>query len=310
MVRVPDAARSLHLNVGDRVPFGFYTNAQTVSPGYGTGQQRPVGADPDHSRGHRRLQLQRRPRRLRSTIDDDVVQPGAHATAPECCSNGVLSGVQLDHGARDDAAVEAEIKQSLAEIESAPDRRRRRRNGRTRHRAAVDCARSVRRNRGTRGPARRRASDRAGAPPRRRRSECVTSPRCRPGTTVLDALVGVIASIVVGAILAAVVAVLLSRWRHSGRYARCTRPGALRSIGLRLRSVSPARLGSRGAGDGHGVPPGTAPGRPAAPRSPDRTVPISRTSPPARAFRFPPSPASGSPSIPGATTGRSRCDRR
>jgi len=113
MVMSADAARLLHVDVGDRVPFGFYTNAQTVSPGYGTAQQRPVERILIKIVGIVAVNF--------SVVRDDfdrkltttLLSPALTRPLQQCCSNGVISGVQLDHGARDDAAVEAEIKESL-----------------------------------------------------------------------------------------------------------------------------------------------------------------------------------------------------
>jgi hypothetical protein len=42
MVMSADLASLLHLHLGSVVPFGFYTNAQTLEDGYGTGKQKPV----------------------------------------------------------------------------------------------------------------------------------------------------------------------------------------------------------------------------------------------------------------------------
>jgi hypothetical protein len=210
MVMSADAARSLHLNVGDRVPFGFYTNAQTVSPGYGTGQQRPVERILITVVGIVDFNF--------SVVRDDfdrqstmtLFSPALTRPLRQCCSNGVLSGVQLDHGARDDAAVEAEIKQSLPK-------------SRVLLITAVDAATAERAIEpqsialGVFGAIAALAAllvvaQAIGRELRRDADgrDVLRALGAGPGMTVLDALVGVVASIIVGAILAAVVAVLLS----------------------------------------------------------------------------------------------------
>jgi MacB-like periplasmic core domain/FtsX-like permease family len=114
MVMSADAARLLHLRVGDVVHFGFYTNAQTLEDGYGTGAQTPrlrVGVKlvgivkfsfeivrDDFDRGLRFV----------------LLTPALTRPLEQCCANGVQSGVQLVRGSRDDAAVEAAVKQKLA----------------------------------------------------------------------------------------------------------------------------------------------------------------------------------------------------
>src|SRR5207237_3001803 len=42
-----------------------------------------------------------------------LVGPALTRTLTECCANGTLSGLQLDHGSRDVAAVETEVEQAL-----------------------------------------------------------------------------------------------------------------------------------------------------------------------------------------------------
>ena len=107
------AAAVLHLHVGDVVPFDFYTNKQTTEPDYGTGKQKPVRAI--------RLKLVGIVAYSFEIVRDDadailqfvVFSPALTNPMAKCCLNGPLAGLQLQHGAADDAAVEAEIKQSL-----------------------------------------------------------------------------------------------------------------------------------------------------------------------------------------------------
>ncbi|MGO9875848.1 MAG: FtsX-like permease family protein [Acidimicrobiia bacterium] len=114
MVMSADAAGLLHLHVGDVVHFGFYTNAQTTENGYGTAAQRPrlrigvklVGI----VRFHFEIVRDDFDRTLRLVL----LTPALTRPLDQCCANGVQAGVQLDHGSRDDAAVEAEIKQKSA----------------------------------------------------------------------------------------------------------------------------------------------------------------------------------------------------
>ena len=114
MVMSADAAQLLHVHVGDVVPFGFYTNAQTLENGYGTAAQTPrlrigvklVGIVKFH------FEI------VRDDFDHGLrfvlLTPALTRPLDHCCANGVQSGVQLDRGARDVAAVEAEIKQKLS----------------------------------------------------------------------------------------------------------------------------------------------------------------------------------------------------
>ena len=99
---------------GVAVPVGVYTNAQVSDPGYGTPSLQP----------HRRLTL-----RLVGVVkfDDTVVQDDVDAnpfgralftpalTGPllGCCVTDTATYLQLDHGSRDVAAVEAEIERVL-----------------------------------------------------------------------------------------------------------------------------------------------------------------------------------------------------
>jgi len=114
MVMSADAAGLLHLHVGDVVHFGFYTNAQTLENGYGTAAQAPrlrigvklVGI----VRFHFEIVRDDFDRTLRLVL----LTPALTRPLDQCCANGVQAGVQLDHGSRDDGAVEAEVKQRLA----------------------------------------------------------------------------------------------------------------------------------------------------------------------------------------------------
>jgi MacB-like periplasmic core domain/FtsX-like permease family len=114
MVMSAGAARLLGLHLGDVARFGFYTNAQTTLPGYGTGTLAP----------RRRIGI-----RLvgivvlhNAVVQDDVdrssedltlLTPALTRPLARCCSNGVISGLQLVGGGRDVATVEAEIKRAL-----------------------------------------------------------------------------------------------------------------------------------------------------------------------------------------------------
>jgi hypothetical protein len=113
MVMSADAAKLLHLHVGDVLHFGFYTNAQTLENGYGTAAQTPrlrIGV--------KLVGIVRFPFEIiRDDFDSGLrfvlLTPALTRPLDECCANGVQSGVQLREGRRDDAAVEAEIKTKL-----------------------------------------------------------------------------------------------------------------------------------------------------------------------------------------------------
>ena len=113
MVMSADAAQVLHLHIGDVVPFGFYTNLQTTQDGYGTGRQKPVRRINIKLVGIVTLHFQV----VRDDFDRELklglFSPALTRPLNKCCANGVISGVQLVRGSRDDAAVEAEIKQRL-----------------------------------------------------------------------------------------------------------------------------------------------------------------------------------------------------
>ncbi len=114
MVMSADAAGLLHLHVGDVVHFGFYTNAQTNENSYGTAAQTPqlrigvklVGI----VRFHFEIVRDDYDRTLRLVL----LTPALTRPLDQCCANGVQAGVQLRDGSRDDTAVQAEIKQKLA----------------------------------------------------------------------------------------------------------------------------------------------------------------------------------------------------
>jgi hypothetical protein len=112
MVMSASAARTLGVHVGQVVPLGFYTNAQTSLPGFGTPSVAPrlrirakltgivvfnndvVQDDIDRAYGFVVL--------TPSLIDEAIaISPSAGAPA--------LYGLQLDHGARDVRVVEQEI---------------------------------------------------------------------------------------------------------------------------------------------------------------------------------------------------------
>ena len=109
-----DAAQLLHLHVGDVVHFGFYTNAQTLENGYGTAAQTPrlrIGV--------KLVGIVKFPFEIvRDDFDQRVAlrvaHPGAHAAAgPMLRQRRAERGPTRRDGSRDDAAVEAEIKQKL-----------------------------------------------------------------------------------------------------------------------------------------------------------------------------------------------------
>ena len=162
MVLSADAAAILHLHVGDVVPFGFYTNLQTTQSGYGTGRQKPVRRVNVKLVGIVTLHFQVVRDDFDRALKLGLFSPALTRPLNKCCANGVISGVQLDRGSRDDAAVEAEIKQSLPSstvlnitsvVEATAERA---------IEPQVDCARRVRRDRGPGGPAHRRGRQSVG----------------------------------------------------------------------------------------------------------------------------------------------------
>jgi hypothetical protein len=107
------AAQVLHLHIGDVVHFGFYTNAQTLEQGYGTGAQKPVLRI-----GVRLVGIVRFPNEvIRDDFDKGLrfvlLTPALTNPLDQCCANGVQAGVKLRDGSRGDNAVTAEIKKSL-----------------------------------------------------------------------------------------------------------------------------------------------------------------------------------------------------
>ena len=112
MVMTVGAAQILGLHVGDVVHLGIYSNADTLQDGYGTASVQP----------YRRLDI-----KLVGIVvpNDAIVQDDVDrssngallspALTPlnQCCANNVTSGLRLDHGSRDAAAVASEIKLAL-----------------------------------------------------------------------------------------------------------------------------------------------------------------------------------------------------
>ncbi|MEP6660277.1 MAG: ABC transporter permease [Acidimicrobiales bacterium] len=107
------AARALGLHLGSVIRLGFYTQEQTLDPGYGTASVAPylradvtlvgVGVTND------------------SVVQDEfersagglLLTPALTRELLECCANGTFSGLQLEHRSRDVAAVETEIENAL-----------------------------------------------------------------------------------------------------------------------------------------------------------------------------------------------------
>ena len=113
MVMSAGAAQLLGLRLGDVVHFGFYTNAQTLAPGYGTAAQTPR-----RRIGVRLVGIVQFPGEV---IRDQfggalrlvLLTPALTRPLDRCCANGVQAGVTLRDGSRDDAAVESEVKQRI-----------------------------------------------------------------------------------------------------------------------------------------------------------------------------------------------------
>ncbi|HTK17125.1 MAG TPA: ABC transporter permease [Acidimicrobiia bacterium] len=110
MVMSAGAARVLGLHVGDVVSFGFFTNAQTLLPTYGTGKQTPVRRIGIKLVGIVAFRYEIVRDDVDSTLKLGLFSPALTRPLDHCCANGPIAGLQLDHGPRDDAAVEAEIK--------------------------------------------------------------------------------------------------------------------------------------------------------------------------------------------------------
>ncbi len=108
-----DAARVLDLHVGDVVPFDFYTNQQTLQPDYGTGRQKPRRAIRLKLVGIVAANFEIVRDDFDRTLKTVVFSPALTNPLAKCCLNGPIAGVQLERGAADDAAFEAEVKQSL-----------------------------------------------------------------------------------------------------------------------------------------------------------------------------------------------------
>jgi hypothetical protein len=116
-----EAARLLGLHVGETVPLGFYTSAQSESPGFGTARVRPV------------LRVRARLTGLvdfnSEIVQDDINrQQGLLLLTPalsrELLRAGTGSGIswfglQLDHGTGGAATVESEINRQLGQTATA-----------------------------------------------------------------------------------------------------------------------------------------------------------------------------------------------
>jgi hypothetical protein len=114
-VLTAQAARVLGVHVGETVPVGFYTGAQTSLPGYGTPSVRPkrqiditlVGIVVPNS----------------AVVEDDaersissvvLMTPALTAQVNRCCSSDLVQfGFQLDRGAGGVSAVEREVERTL-----------------------------------------------------------------------------------------------------------------------------------------------------------------------------------------------------
>jgi hypothetical protein len=116
-----EGARLLGLRVGETLSLGFYTNVESESPGFGTARVRPV------------VRVRARLVGLvdfnNEIVQDDIDrQQGLLLLTPalsrELLPAGTNSGIswyglQLDHGARDAAAVESEINGQLRQTATA-----------------------------------------------------------------------------------------------------------------------------------------------------------------------------------------------
>jgi hypothetical protein len=210
MVMTTDAAQLLHLDVGDVVHLGFYTNAQTLAVGYGTPKEVPRRRIGIKLVGIVALHIEIVRDDTDHTLRLAFLSPALTDPLRQCCINGPIVGLQLDHGKRDDAAVEAEIKQALpnttvihiSAIESA-----------TAERAVEPQSIAL----GVFGVIAALAALliagqaigrelRAGVDD----LDVLRALGAGPATTMADGLIGVVGAVVVGAILASVVAVALS----------------------------------------------------------------------------------------------------
>jgi hypothetical protein len=110
----PIVAQALSLHVGEMVPIGFYTNAQTTLAGYGT------GAATFKTKPHLRVDMkvvgivafnnQVVVDSLDATETAQIVYtPAMTRRVFQCCIAGTTSYLQLDHGPAEIATVEREI---------------------------------------------------------------------------------------------------------------------------------------------------------------------------------------------------------
>jgi hypothetical protein len=116
-----EGARLLGLRVGETVPLGFYTSAQSESPGFGTARVRPVIRVRDRLVGLVDFNS--------GIVQDDIDrQQGLLLLTPalgrELLRAGTGSGIswfglQLDHGAADAPTVESEINGQLGRTATA-----------------------------------------------------------------------------------------------------------------------------------------------------------------------------------------------
>jgi hypothetical protein len=111
------AARVLGLHVGDVTRQGFYTNAQSNSPDFGTAKIRPVFVQAVKVVGIVKFNNE--------VVQDDidrlptfvVLSPALARRLAQCCGAGsTFAGLQLDNGGRDVAAVEQEIAHALPTV--------------------------------------------------------------------------------------------------------------------------------------------------------------------------------------------------
>ena len=113
-----DSAELLHLRVGDILPIGIYTNKQTTEAGYHTDRQTPVRRINVKVVGIVTFPFEVVRDDFDRSLPLSVFSPALTNPLIKCCANGVISGLQLEHGARDDAVVEAEIKKALPDHEA------------------------------------------------------------------------------------------------------------------------------------------------------------------------------------------------
>ena len=112
------AARVLGLHVGQTVPWGTYSNAQS------TDETSSAGPPPKPAL-HERLTLVGTVVLNNAVVQDDIdangpitviLTPALTRQLVTCCSNFSFTSLQLDHGSRDVAAVEAEIERVLPPV--------------------------------------------------------------------------------------------------------------------------------------------------------------------------------------------------